>query len=149
MPSRIPKQALALALLWMIVFTLTLPMNPPSFAALLLRLRKGESVATITREANAKNHNYVTYQYVIDGKTFSGVGYGPNGNNLRVGEQVEICYFPAHPQYSSIATYTEQTRHLRDGVIAGIIMATFATFIVYWKYFRTTNKRSSPATQLT
>jgi hypothetical protein len=148
MPSRILEQTFALALLWIIIFALTLPMNSPSFAALLVKFKKGESVATVTREADPKNHRYLTYQYVIDGKTFSGVGYGPNGKDMRVGEQVRVCYFPAHPQYATIATYTEQTEHLRDGVMSGLFMATLGTFIVYWKYFRTGNYPASQAAQL-
>ena len=148
MPPRTLKQILALALLWIIIFAFTVPMNSSSFAALLLRFKKGESVATVTREADPKNHRYLTYQYVIEGKTFSGVGYGPNNKDMRVGEQVKVCYFPAHPQYATITTYTEQTEYLRDGVMSGLLMATFGTFIVYWKYFRTGNYPASQASQL-
>lgn len=111
-------------------------MNPPSFAALLTSTRNGESVATITREADPNNHRYLTYQYVVDGRTFSGVGYGPNHAEMGVGEQVRVVYFPAHPQYATIATAEEQRKYLEEGMMAGILMATFATFIVYLKYFR-------------
>lgn len=133
---RIPKHALPLILLWIIIFALTLPMNPPSFAALLLGIRKAESIATITRETDPKNHLYVTYQYVVDGRTYSAVGYAPDGSETRLGEQVRVYYFPPYPSVSTIATDKEQMGYLKGGVMAGLSLATFMTFAVYWRYFR-------------
>jgi hypothetical protein len=141
----IPKHVPPLVLLWVIVFALTLPMNPPSFAALLLRIRKAESTATITREADPKNHLYVTYEYVVDGRTYSAVGYTPNRREMRLGEHVRVCYFPDRPQAATIATDREQTGYLKGGVVSGIFMATCMTFAVYWRYFRA-RKKSTPQT---
>ena len=141
-----PKHLLALALLWMIVFALTLPMNPPSFTALLVKVKKGETLATITKEADPNNHRYLTFQYVVDGKTFSGVGYGPDGKEMALGEQVRVYYFPDHPQYATIASDKDQSGYLKDGVMSGISMATFLTFVVYWKYFKASNKRTVQTT---
>jgi hypothetical protein len=136
----IPKYVPPLVLLWVIVFALTLPMNPPSFAALLLRIKKAESIAVITREADPKNHLYVTYEYVADGKKYSAVGYGPDGRKTRLGEEVRVCYFPAHPQAATIASDRQQMEYLKGGVLAGIFLATFMTFVVYRRYFRVRKK---------
>jgi hypothetical protein len=130
---------LPLTLLWVIIFALTLLLNSPS--ALLTRIRKGESVATITREADPKNHQYLTYQYTVDGRTFSGAGYGPNHTEMGVGEQVRIVYFPARPQYATIATDQEQTKDLELGLMAGIVMATAGTLGAYLRYFRGAHRR--------
>ncbi len=129
-------RTLPLALLWVIVFILALSMNPPSFAALLIRIRNGESIATITRGTDPHNHRYLTYEYVVDGRKFSGVGYGPNHTELGVGKQVKVVYFPAQPRYATLATEREQTRYLEQAMFAGIMMATFATLVVYLTYFR-------------
>jgi hypothetical protein len=131
--------------LWVIVFALTLPMNPPSFAAMLLRIRKAESTATITREADPKNHLYVTYEYVVSGKTYSAVGYAPGRSETRLGDQVRVCYFPARPQTATIATDREQSGYLRSGVESGIFLATFMTLAVYWQYFRVSKKSTTQA----
>jgi len=112
-------------------------MNPPSLAALLLKVTQAEAVATITREADPKNHRYVTYEYVVDGRTYSEVGYGPDRREMRLGDKVRVRYFPAYPKAATIATDKEQTGYLKDSVIAGISMATFVTIAVYWRYFRT------------
>jgi hypothetical protein len=136
MPDQMQRSVASFVVLWIIVFAATLPMNPPSFAALLLRIRKAESTATITREADPNNHRYVTYQYVVSGRVFSAVGYGPDRKEMQLGKQVRVCFFPAHPQYATIATDREQTEYLRDGVMAGITLATLMTGIMYWRYFR-------------
>jgi hypothetical protein len=120
-------------------------MNPPSFAALLLTVRKDESIATITREADPNNHLYVTYQYVAEGKTYSAEGYGPDRREMRLGEQVRVCYFPAHPQAATIASNREQMGYLKGGVLAGVLLATFMTSAAYWRYFRVREK-STPQT---
>jgi len=103
---------------------------------LVLRIRQAEAVATITRESDPKNHRYVTYEYVVDGRTYSDVGYGPDGREMRLGDKVRVRYFPAYPKAATIATDKEQTGYLKDSVIAGISMATFVTIAVYWRYFR-------------
>jgi hypothetical protein len=97
-------------------------MNPPSLAVLLLRIRRAESTATITRESDPNNHHYVTYQYVVGGRVFRAVGYGPDRKEMRLGEEVRICFFPARPQYATIATDREQTEYLKSGVMAGITL---------------------------
>jgi hypothetical protein len=112
-------------------------MNPPSFTALLITIRKAESVATITAESDPKNHNYLTYQYSVGGRTYTGVGYGPDGHEMALGDQMRVCFFPAHPQSATIATDKEQKEYVREGAMAGIAMATFLTIAVYWKFFRT------------
>jgi hypothetical protein len=145
MAPRLPKHVPPLALLWIVVFFLTLPMNPPSFAALLLRIRKAESIATITRQADPKNHLYVTYQYVVDGRTYSEVGYAPDRRETSLGEQVRVCYFPAHPQAATIVSDKEQLGYLKGGLLSGIFMATFTTLAVYWRYFR---PAENPAAQI-
>lgn len=121
-------------------------MNPPSFAALLISIRKSESIATITGEADPKNHNYLTYQYSVGGRTYTGVGYGSDGHELRLGEQMRVYYFPAYPQAATIATDKEQREYLRGGAMAGIAMATFVTIAVYWKFFRTRKNRTEQTT---
>src|SRR4029077_6304792 len=130
MSAPVPKHVLPLVLLWTIVFALTLPMNPPSFIALLLGIKKAESIAKITREADPKNHLYVTYQYAVEGRTYNAKGYGPDGKEMRLGEQVRLFYFPAYPQAATIVTEEQQTEYLKDGLMAGFAMATFITLAV-------------------
>ena len=134
---RVPNYVAALVLLWTVVFVAVLPMNPPSRAALLLKISKAESVATITREADPKNHRYVTYEYVVDGKTYSDVGYGPDGREMRLGDTVRVSYFPPYPKAATIATNKEQTGYLKGSVMAGFCMATFVIVAAYLRYFRT------------
>jgi len=111
-------------------------MNPPSLTAVLLRIRRSESTATITKEADPNNHRYVTYQYVVSGRSFSAAGYAPDRKEMQLGKQVRVCFFPAYPHYATIATDKEQTEYLKDGLMAGTTLATFIAGIVYWRYFR-------------
>ena len=124
-------------LLWAMVFTATFAINSPSFVALLVRLRKDESLATITQGGDPQNHNYITYEYTVKGKTFSALGYGPNHKEMRVADQVRVQYFPAYPKFATISSDAEQNEELKDGVIESLFVATAMVFLVYWKQFRT------------
>jgi hypothetical protein len=61
---------------------------------------------------------------------------------MRLGEKVRVSYFPAHPQTATMAADKEQGGYLKDAVAAGIFMASFVTFAVLWKYFR--SRRTLP-----
>jgi hypothetical protein len=141
-----PTARLSLLFLWIAVFLISLPINPPSFASLLLRFRRSETMGVVTGEADPKNHNYVTCEYTVNGKTYTEVGYGPDhqlGKEWRRGERTLVSYFPPLPQVATMANEMEQKTYFVWGLTMSGIMATFATFGVHWKYFKSKGSKGA------
>jgi hypothetical protein len=64
------------------VFLMASMFNSPSRASLLMWFSSGKVDGLITREADPSNHNYLSYEYRVHGKTYSGIGYGPHHADL-------------------------------------------------------------------
>lgn len=86
----------------------------------------------ITREADPNNHNYISYEYTGGGKTYSGIGYGPNQADMRRGKIATVHYFPAAPSESVLVGANEQRGYAAFGLLAGLLIGTFAGFGDYW-----------------
>ena len=147
MPPLTVKQVLAMALFWTIISVAAFSLDSEARVALLTRFQKSESFATITKEADPHNHNYISYEYTLSGKTFSRVGYGPDHKEMRVGDQVRLRYFPAYPELATIGSDADQSDALKDGVVRSVFVATITVLFVCLKEFRTSRKIHKRAAQ--
>ena len=127
---------MSLCILWVIIFAATLFMNPPSRTSVFIRFRNSQTDATITGDADFRNHGYVTYQYQVGRQTFTGAEAQPDGRRVYLGDHLPVFYFPNYPQFGTIASVEEQRKFIESAVGAGVILASFTTFLVYRVYFR-------------
>ena len=107
--------------------------NPPSRASILMWFSSRSVQGVVTHDADPNNHNYISYEYTVGGKTYSGIGYGPNHADMRRGEVSTVYYFPAAPSESVLSGKEEQRGYAAFGLFAGLLMGTFAGFGDYWK----------------
>lgn len=118
--------------IFFVVFPLAAMFNPPSRASILMLFRSGTADGVITHDADPSNHLYVSYQYTVNGKTYSGTGYGPNHADMKTGERTTVYYFPPTPSESVLVDAVEQRGYVRFGVVGGLLMGVFAGFGDYW-----------------
>ena len=88
-------------------FGITRSMNPPSFAAWLLKIRTSESTATITREADPKNPLYVACQGAVAGRAYT--GYGPHRRAMR--QERDALRRPPSGSHAFPLTHSQRPPH--------------------------------------
>src|SRR5579864_5873034 len=81
-----------------LVFLMASMFNPPSRASLLMWFSSGKVDGSITRAADPSNHNYLSYEYAVRGKTYSGTGYGPIMQIYSGGNPQRCITFPPRPR---------------------------------------------------
>jgi hypothetical protein len=108
-----------------LVFLMASMFNPPSRASLLMWFSSGKVDGSITREADPSNHNYLSYEYTVLGKTYSGTGYGPYHAGLQRGQSVAVYYFPPAPSESVLVGEEEQRGYAAWGLLSAAIMGAF------------------------
>src|SRR5579859_1475050 len=125
-----------------LVFLMASMFNPPSRASLLMWFSSGKVDGSITREADPSNHNYLSYEYTVHGKTYSGTGYGPHHANLQRGQSAAVYYFPAAPSESVLVGTDEQRGYAAFGLFSAVIMGVVAGFGDFWNGKRKLRQRS-------
>jgi hypothetical protein len=125
-----------------LVFLMASMFNPPSRASLLMWFSSGRVDGSITRNADPSNHNYLSYEYTVRGKTYSGTGYGPYHADLQRGQSVAVYYFPPAPSESVMVGEDEQRRYAAWGVLSAAMMGIFVGFGDYWNGKRKLRQRS-------
>ncbi|HEY7099764.1 MAG TPA: DUF3592 domain-containing protein [Terriglobales bacterium] len=127
-----------------LVFLMASMFNPPSRASLLMWFSSGKVDGSITREADPSNHNYLSYEYTVLGKTYSGTGYGPYHAGLQRGQSVAVYYFPPAPSESVLVGEEEQRGYAAWGLLSAAIMGAFVGLGDYWNGKRQLRQRSLP-----
>jgi hypothetical protein len=92
----------------------------------------------ITREADPSNHNYLSYRYTVNGKTYTGMGYAPNHQPMSQGQAVVVYIFPLLPSDSVLLGKEEQRGLAVFGLFVGLLFGLFVGFGDYWKRHRST-----------
>lgn len=87
----------------------------------------------ITHEAAPNNHLYLSYEYSIEKRVYSGTGYAPGHADLHKGEPVEVHFFPSAPAEAVIASKREQQGYAVFGLLAGALMGVFAGLLDNWR----------------
>ena len=90
----------------------------------------------ITRGADPSNHNYLSYGYTVNGKTYTGMGYAPNHQPMSQGQAVVVYIFPLLPSDSVLLGKDEQRRLAIFGLLVGLLFGLFVGFGDYWKRHR-------------
>ncbi len=126
-----------------LVFLMASMFNPPSRASLLMWFSSAKVDGSITRESDPNNHNYLSYEYAVRGKTYSGTGYGPHHADLQRGQSAAVYYFPAAPSESVLVGPDEQRGYAALGLLSAAILGVFAGFGDLWNGKRKLHRRSS------
>ena len=113
------------------VFLIAIMVNPSSRASLLMWFSSGKVDGSITREADPSNHNYLSYEYTVRGKTYSGTGYGPHHADLKRGQSVAVHYFPAAPSESVLLGTDEQGGYAASGLLTAVIMGVWLDLSIF------------------
>jgi hypothetical protein len=127
--------------LFCIVFLMASMFNPPSRASLLMWFSSGKVDGLITREADPSNHNYLSYEYTVNGKTYSGIGYGPHHADLQRGQPAAVYYFRAAPSESVLVGADEQRGYAAFSLLSALMMGIFVGFADYWNGKRQLRQR--------
>lgn len=125
-----------------LVFLMASMFNPPSRASLLMWFSSGEANGSITREADPSNHNYLSYEYTVRGKTYSRQGYGPYHADLQRGQSVAVHYFAPAPSESVLVGEDEQRGYAVGAPLSAAILGMFVGFADYWNAKRKLRQRS-------
>lgn len=124
-----------------LVFVMTAMFNPPSRASILMWFSSRKVDGVVRHEADPNNHNYLSYEYTVDGKTHSGVGYGPRHADMKEGQGVTVHFFPVVPSESVLVDKDEQRGYAAFGLGAGLLMGIFAGFGDHWNRKRIVRQR--------
>src|SRR5689334_21044750 len=122
--------------LFCFVFIIASMFNPPSRASMLMWFSAERADGVITREADPSNHNYLSYRYTVNGKTYTGMGYTPNHQPMSAGQEVVVYVFPLLPSNSILVGKDEQRRLAIFGLLVGLLFGLFVGFGDYWKRHR-------------
>jgi hypothetical protein len=117
-------------------FMLAATVLSASRASMLMWFTSSKVDGVITREADPKNHNYVSYEYNVNGKAYSDTGYGPHHQDMQKGQTVEVYFFTPLPSESVIVAKDEQGGYAPFGLLAGVLMGVVAGFGDYWNQQR-------------
>jgi hypothetical protein len=121
-------------------FMLVATVLSASRASMLMWFTSSRADGVITREAESKNHNYVSYEYNVGGKTYSGTGYGPDHEDMQKGQTVEVYFFTPLPSESVIVGKDEQRGYVAFGMASGLLMGVFAGFGDAWNRQRSRSR---------
>jgi len=115
-----------------VVFLLAAMFNPPSRASILMLLSSRTTDGVITHAADPSNHNYLSYEYSVNGKVYSGTGYGPNHADMQVGGTATVYYFPLATSQAVLVGPVEQRGYVAFGLVWAVLMGVFVGFGDYW-----------------
>ncbi len=98
-------------------------------AAILMLFASQKTDGVITREADPHNHMYLSYEYSVHGRSYSGRGYAPHHADLEKGQAVEVFFFPPLPSQSLILGRDEQLRLAVWGLVTAFLLGALFAFI--------------------
>ena len=90
------------------------------------------TAGVVTREADPNNHNYISYEYTVEEKKYSGISYGPNHADMRKGQAIIVYYPTKAPSESLLLGPDEQKNYVAISLLVGGLIGMFAGFVDYW-----------------
>jgi hypothetical protein len=144
MRSSTAEQSIRFAFVFGFIFLVAALWASEPRASLIMWFGRRSTDGVITHEPDPKNHNYLSFDYVVDGRHYEGTGYGANHAEMRAGEKVVTYYSRLFPSQAVLLTPTEQQGAALFGLISGLLMGTLFGFGDRWNRARALRSNAPP-----